>query len=452
MFTPHAGSSPRGGSWKPVGSRPAPGCTISRMGETAHASPTTDLHAATQVLRERFGHPGFRPGQWEIISAVLAGRDALAVLPTGGGKSITYQVPPLITGRCALVVSPLVALMRDQVSQARRKGLQAAAVDSALDPAKRSELLSRLQRGGLELLYAAPEALTRLAGDVGTSEPFGLFAVDEAHCISQWGHDFRPDYRDLARARRMLAPRAPVLAVTATAAARVATDVCASLGLRDPCVYRGIFFRSNLRLTALRKDRVRDGRDLVAALLRSTGGGSAIVYRLSRSGAASLAGWLRRRGIHALAYHAGLDAEYRSFVQEEFLSGRCRVVVATIAFGMGVDKPDVRLVVHADLPGSLEAYAQEVGRAGRDGLPSDCVLLYSWDDVRRRDVLARGAEESRRVHLRAAVREVFRFAAGGGCRQRALCAHFGESVAVPCGACDACGAVSAARLLARGGW
>ena len=422
------------------------------MYQDACAGEVDEGASPERVLLERFGHTGFRPGQREVIDSVLSGRDTLAILPTGGGKSVTYQLPALVCGRCSLVISPLVALMRDQVSQARRRGLRAASVDSTLDVDQRSRVLADVREGSLELLYAAPEALAHLAADLGETRAFGMFAVDEAHCISQWGCDFRPDYRTLAQARAALAPTSPLLAVTATATARVERDIAASLGMRDPFVFRGSFFRPNLRLCALRKDGARDGREAVVALLRGCTEGSAIVYRLSRAGATSLAGWLRRRGIAAHAYHAGLDAEHRAFVQEEFLSGRCRVVVATVAFGMGVDKPDVRLVVHAELPDSLESYAQEVGRAGRDGLPSDCVLLYAWSDVRRREALARDAPPDRRAYLSAAVREAYRFAAGGGCRQRALCAHFGERVASPCGACDACGAVSPGRLLARGGW
>lgn len=422
------------------------------MSEHDSVTDTATGDALERVLRERFGHDAFRPGQREVVRAVLAGRDALAVLPTGGGKSVTYQLPALVCGRCALVVSPLVALMRDQVTAARRRGLRAAAIDATVPAPERTATLAMAREGRLDLLYAAPEGLERLASEFAGSHPFGLFAIDEAHCVSQWGHDFRPRYRELEAMRERLAPGAPLLAVTATATRRVQDDIVASLGMTDPYVYRGSFFRPNLRLSAVRKDGARDARTAVAALLRAHEDHAAIVYCISRAGAASLASWLRRHGVAALPYHAGLDAERRAEVQDAFLSGRCRVVVATVAFGMGVDKPDVRLVVHADLPGSLEAYAQEVGRAGRDGEDSDCVLLYSWGDVRRRDALARGLAPERRAIVRAELRETFRFAAAGRCRHRSLCAHFGERISRPCGACDACGAISAQRLLRKGGW
>lgn len=408
--------------------------------------------ALVDVLHQRFGHPGFRPGQREVIDAVLAGRDALAILPTGGGKSVTYQLPPLVSGRCSLVVSPLVALMRDQVDGARRRGMRAASVDSTLEAGERDAVIAALRGSQLDLLYVAPEGIERLSRELSGSIALGLFAVDEAHCISQWGHDFRPDYRLLAGAKSRLAPGVPVLAVTATATKRVEDDIAASLGLVAPLVYRGSFFRRNLRLCALRKDGARDARLAVLALLEAHLGHAAIVYCVTRSGATSLASWLSRHGVASRAYHAGLDPERRADVQDAFLDGRCRVVVATVAFGMGVDKPDVRLVVHAELPGSLEAYAQEVGRAGRDGADSDCVLLYSWRDVRRREALAASLPPERRDVVRSDLREMYRFAAGSGCRHARLCAHFGEKVAIPCGACDACRAISALRLLRCGGW
>lgn len=408
--------------------------------------------ALEDVLAARFGHSAFRSGQREVIEAVLAGRDALAILPTGGGKSVTFQFPAAATGRTSLVISPLIALMRDQVDQARRRGLTAASVDSTLGDTERRSVLRDVRDGRLELLYASPEGLPRLLGELDGCAAVGLFAIDEAHCLSQWGHDFRPDYRLLGEARERLAPGVPALAVTATATSRVAADIVATARLRDPFVLRGTFFRRNLRLATRRKDAVRDARGDVLALVRAHEGQAAIVYRLSRAGAASFAAWLRRHGVPAAAYHAGLDSEHRSAVQDAFLSGETQVVVATVAFGMGVDKPDVRLVVHADLPDSIEAYAQEVGRAGRDGEASDCVLFYSWADVRRRDALTRGLEPVRRAAARIAVREVYRFAAGGSCRHRTLCAHFDERIARPCGACDVCGALSAGRLLVRGGW
>jgi ATP-dependent DNA helicase RecQ len=422
------------------------------MGEagTSAREPTGgDLEA---VLRARLGHASFRPGQREIVEAVLSGRDTLAVLPTGGGKSLTYQFPALVTGACSLVVSPLVALMRDQVESARRVGIRAAGVDSTRPAEERVCVLDAVRAGRIEVLYASPEGLPRLARDLAGASPFGLFAVDEAHCIAHWGHDFRPDYLRLAEARGLLAPAVPLVAVTATATPRVRDEIVALLGMADPVVHVGSFFRPNLRLAAWRKDPVVDARDAIAALLRAHQGESAIVYRISRSGASSLAGWLRRHGVSATAYHAGLEPEERARVQDAFLDGRCRVIVATVAFGMGVDKADVRLVVHADLPGSLEAYAQEVGRAGRDGRDSDCVLLYSWSDVKRRESLVSDLPPERRRAAVTGVREVYRFATAASCRQRALCAHFGEVVARPCGACDACGVVSAGRLLRAGGW
>lgn len=392
---------------------------------------------ALEALRSLYGHDSFRPGQAEVLEAVLAGRDCLAVMPTGAGKSVTYQLPARLLPGCVLTVSPLLALMRDQVDAASRRGLRVASVDSTRPDAERLAALSSARARTLELLYCAPEGLPRVVGELAGHHAIGLLAIDEAHCISEWGHDFRPAYRRLLDARARLG--VPVLAVTATATTCVADDIVTSLGMRDPFVWRGSFQRPNLRLHARAKDPLRDPRQVVLEVVRAHEGDCGAVYCLSRRGAGAMATWLRRAGVNAGVYHAGMPAHERAEVQEAFLGGELDVVVATVAFGMGIDKSDVRYVVHADLPSSLEAYAQEIGRAGRDGRSADCVLLYSWSDVRRRDALAADLPAARRAVMRCRSREVYRFARSGACRQRMLCAHFGERID-DCGdGCDSCG-------------
>jgi ATP-dependent DNA helicase RecQ len=416
----------------------------------ASPSPDQDL---LRTMSARFGHASFRPGQRETIEAALAGRDCLTILPTGGGKSVTYQLPALVRGRTTLVVSPLIALMRGQVESATAAGVRAAVIDSSQDAGARCATLRSARAGELDLLYASAEGAERVLEELGDARGrIGLLAIDEAHCISQWGHEFRPAYRMLGSLRETCGLGAPMLAVTAAATLTVAEDIVQSLRLRDPLLVRTPFFRDNLRICARRKERAGATREEVLALVRAHPGAATIVYRATRAGTVSLAAWLRGRGVAARPYHAGLETPLRAQVQDEFARGGCDVVVATVAFGMGVDKADVRLVVHADLPGSLEACAQEIGRAGRDGLPSDCVLLYAWTDVKRHDALSAGLAPERRRVVRSAARETFRFAAGGGCRHGRLAAHFGEKVAPPCGACDECGATSVARLLVSGGW
>ncbi len=391
------------------------------------------------VLKDVFGFPTFRPGQRDLVDAVLAGRDALGVLPTGSGKSLTYQLPARVLGGVTLVVSPLIALMKDQVESMGRVGLRATYLNSSLDAEERRSRVAGIRRGEYELVYAAPEGLEGAAGAALAGARLSLLAVDEAHCISHWGHDFRPAYRNLAGLRARFG-NAPILALTATATPRVATDIAEQLGMRDPVISRGSVFRPNLRLEVVKKggDGVKS-REEILDRIRARRGESGIVYCIARKSAESVAEFLRSRKVKALAYHAGLEADDRERVQDAFLRGGVDVVVATVAFGMGIDKPDIRFVIHRDMPGSVEGYCQEIGRAGRDGEPSDCVLLYSWADVMAHDRLAESSDDPEAARFqRQKARAMFEWAEARGCRHRLLGRHFGEQLD-PCGAsCDTC--------------
>jgi ATP-dependent DNA helicase RecQ len=389
-----------------------------------------------EMLRAVFGHETFRPGQREIVEAVLAGRDCLGVMPTGAGKSLTYQIPARLLGGTTLVVSPLIALMKDQVDAMEKVGLRAAFLNSTLSADERRERVRALRRGELELLYAAPEGLEASVGEALEGTRLSLIAVDEAHCISHWGHDFRPAYRNLAGLGARFG--APVLALTATATAEVVRDIAAQLGMRSPLLVRGSFFRPNLRLHAVKKGEGLKTRDAIVRLVRARRGESGIVYALSRKSVEDTAELLQAHGVRAGAYHAGLEPEVRTRVQDAFRAGALDVVVATVAFGMGIDKPDIRFVIHRDLPRSVEAYYQEIGRAGRDGAPSDCVLFYSWADVMSWDRLLDDAEPEVAAAQRRQARALFRMVDAEGCRHERLVGHFGEAIA-PCRvSCDGC--------------
>jgi ATP-dependent DNA helicase RecQ len=326
-----------------------------------------------------------------------------------------------------------------------RVGLRAAFLNSTLAPEERRERIRALRRGDIELLYAAPEGLEASVGGALEGVPLALIAVDEAHCISHWGHDFRPAYRNLSGLRARFG--APVLALTATATPEVIRDIAGQLGMRDPLLVRGSFYRPNLLIHAVKKGEGPSAREAILRFVRARRGESGIVYALSRRSVEELADDLVHQGVRAAAYHAGLEPETRTRVQDAFQAGAIDVVVATVAFGMGIDKPDIRFVVHRDLPRSAEAWYQEIGRAGRDGKPSTCVLFYSWVDVLSWERLAQDSDARVAAWQKRQARDLFRLVEDGGCRHQALVGHFGEAIA-PCGsACDRC----TGEVLALGG-
>ncbi len=390
-----------------------------------------------EALDRVFGFRSFRPNQEALVRAVLAGRDVFAVMPTGGGKSLCYQLPAhLLDGTC-VVVSPLISLMKDQVDAAADNGLRAEVYNSTLDGRQRAEVMRRLVAGAIDLLYVAPERLA-MDGFLSTLESVKLclFAIDEAHCISEWGHDFRPDYLALSRIVEHF-PGVPVAAFTATATHRVQQDIIERLALRDPHTVRASFDRANLFYQVTPKDNV-NGQLL--EFLTHRPGESGIGYRTTRANVDSTAAFLSQHGVSAAPYHAGLGPEVRQANQEAFNRDEVHVVVATIAFGMGIDKSNVRFVVHADLPKNMEGYYQETGRSGRDGEPAHCLLLFGRGDIsKQRYFIDRMESESEREVASGKLNEMARFASTNACRRRALLGYFGERYEPEnCGACDIC--------------
>ncbi len=398
---------------------------------------TVEAGVVSDALKRYFGFDAFRPLQEAIVGDVLAGRDVFALLPTGGGKSLCYQLPALLTPGLTVVISPLIALMKDQVDALTTAGIAATYLNSSLEYDQVCWRLDGLRRGAYRLLYVAPERLTNPSF---AAELAGLnvtrFAVDEAHCISEWGHDFRPDYRRIAELRERFSG-VPFLAFTATATDRVRADIIERLALRDPAIHIGSFNRPNLTYRVTRKKR---SPDALIAWLRARPDDAGIVYVASRAAADSLADRLKAAGIAALPYHAGLDGTKRSKHQERFIRDKVRVICATVAFGMGIDKSNVRFVVHYDLPKSVEGYYQETGRAGRDGVAAECLLFFNHGDVAKFErFIAEKESEAERAVARGQLERMTRYAYSNDCRRRDLLAYFGETFTeLNCGGCDNC--------------
>jgi ATP-dependent DNA helicase RecQ len=392
---------------------------------------------ALGVLREVFGYTAFRGRQQAIIEHVVGGGDALVLMPTGGGKSLCYQLPALLRPGTAIVVSPLIALMQDQVEALRQLGVEAAFLNSSLDGAAQAEVERRFVGGDLKLLYVAPERLLtgRFLDLLGRVEP-SLFAIDEAHCVSQWGHDFRPEYRQLTVLHERF-PGVPRIALTATADTPTRREIVERLALDAAEQFVASFDRPNIRYAVVHKDQPKQQ---LKTFLKHHEGESGIVYCLSRRKVEETAGWLAGQGVHALPYHAGLDAATRAGHQQRFLREDGIVMCATIAFGMGIDKPDVRFVAHLDLPKSLEGYYQETGRAGRDGLPAEAWMAYGLGDlVTLAQFIQRSeASEERKRLERAKLDALLAYAETTRCRRQQLLGYFGETLAEPCGNCDNC--------------
>ena len=389
------------------------------------------------IVSQHWGYDTLRPLQHEAMTAAVEGRDSLCVLPTGGGKSLCYQAPALLTGKLTVVVSPLIALMKDQVDQLIARGIDAAFFNSSLDTDDRRRVCAGLLQGQYKLIFVSPE---RFADDTFCNEllnqaDVGAFAIDEAHCISHWGHDFRADYRRLGLLKKRY-PRASVHAFTATATPRVREDIVTQLELDDPAVLVGDFFRPNLRYRIVRR---RDAFTDVRRCIEERRGLAGIVYCIRRKDVDELTDELKGVGIPAIGYHAGMSDDARTLAQDTFAAGKADVVVATVAFGMGIDRADIRYVIHAAMPKSIEHYQQETGRAGRDGQPADCILFYSGGDFQLWRTIIEKNETTDLADKLRMLEEIYRFCTGARCRHRRLVEYFGQAWDRDgCDACDIC--------------
>ena len=406
-----------------------------------------DQEAKTRLLREVYGHTGFRPGQEELVDALLQGRDVVGIMPTGAGKSLCYQIPALMLEGTALVISPLISLMKDQVASLKAAGVSAAYINSSLTPAQQELALQRARQGAYRIIYVAPERLdTPSFRRTAAALRISLIAVDEAHCVSQWGQDFRPTYLHIPDFIRSLPQRPPVGAFTATATERVRQDMLRLLELQDPRMVTTGFDRPNLFLEIIPVSRKRD--QVLLRLLEEIGSESGIVYCATRRHVDQVCGFLNVNGFSAVRYHAGMPDEMRRKSQEDFQYDRAQIMVATNAFGMGIDKSNVRFVIHYQMPASLEAYYQEAGRAGRDGDPADCVLLFSRQDIMIQRHLLEHSEpnpeltpqeqETLRRMDEQRLREMIRYCEQTGCLHGTLMRYFGQTAAENCQSCCHC--------------